>query len=282
MNPNLFIIGVQKSGTTSFHNWLGNHLEICVDSSLKDKHTVFSDDYKSIYQKAFEKCNARYYLDASVNYFYYHRFFIEKVSKSNKVIVFIRNPIQRAISAYKYNYMNGRDNRGLNNALDYDWRDTQDLQITHYNSNLTYVEHGLYYRRICDLKEKYGDNLKIFILEEIINDKNTFINEINSFLKIELHRDIPKDNISKNTKSYYLSMFINNENWLKENMKKIIGKDISKKIAMFVDKLNKTNDVSIKISDDLNRRLLSYYKSDIISLSKLLNRDLFKIWDISK
>lgn len=278
--PNLYIVGVQKCGTTSFYNWLANNDNIVTGYNLKDKHVLFEDNARSIFKNRF-KGVGKYYLDASVNYFFFHKKFLRLTDHTEKVLLFLRNPIDRVLSAYNYNYMNGRENRSLREALDYKWSNNQaSYELNYFNSNFTYVEHGLYYQGMKDIRQAFSENFKVFLLEEIIRNEEKFIREISSFLGLNLDPNIRKDNKSKSVRSYYLSKFLSNNNSVKSFLKTILNEKKLKKIAKKAKRLNyNTNQKKVdKIDNDLHNKLLLFYKSDIKKTSDFLGKDLMNIW----
>jgi len=107
-NPSIFlIIGAQKAGTTALHSYLIKHPHI-KGARIKEIHyfnsakrysrgaTFYHDHFK------FESNNKFLYLDASPSYLAspmaYHR--IYAYNPKIKMIVLIRNPIERAYSAW--------------------------------------------------------------------------------------------------------------------------------------------------------------------------------------
>ena len=102
--PNLFIPGAAKSGTTSLHNLLDQHPEICM-SSVKEpgywKNEKFKD-FKNIekenYLNLFMKSNHKIFGESTTAYMYYDSF-INNINSNYKVspkfIFILRNPIDR-------------------------------------------------------------------------------------------------------------------------------------------------------------------------------------------
>ena len=71
--PNVFLVGAQKSGTTSVYDWLKQHPNIDGEVHMKD-YPFFSEDH--LYEKGldyfsnfFNSCNSNVIVAGSVNCF---------------------------------------------------------------------------------------------------------------------------------------------------------------------------------------------------------------------
>lgn len=120
MQPNLFIAGFQKCGSSSLFQLLGQHPQVCT-SNPKETFALTDDSYenysfeKSIHNEDFKWDvffepirDVKYYLEASVCNFY-QQTALEYISNlpEKKVIFIVRNPIDRFVSTYYYYGGNG-------------------------------------------------------------------------------------------------------------------------------------------------------------------------------
>jgi hypothetical protein len=108
-NVNLFIVGAQKAGTTSLHDYLSTHPRIF----SADKKEVGYFSHQRNYEQGstwyhnhihFKKWifGKKFYLDATPGYFYKPQV-AERVLQYNseaRIVVMVRNPVDRAFSAY--------------------------------------------------------------------------------------------------------------------------------------------------------------------------------------
>ena len=112
--PTFLCIGPGKSGSSSLHYYLDQHPQICMSSP---KETRFFDLYYAKgmqwYSERFTVCQeniikVKEYGEASPQYFYLP--FVTSRIKKNfpniKLIVMIRNPVDRVISGWKYRKIN--------------------------------------------------------------------------------------------------------------------------------------------------------------------------------
>ncbi len=121
---NLFIVGAAKSGTTSIHQCLAQHKDVYA-GPLKEPHyfagghfnnapveykksiTLNYESYINNYKNAGD---ARYLLDSSVHYIYF-KDALQKIKEYNedaRIIIILRNPVERIFSHYKMIYKKGQ------------------------------------------------------------------------------------------------------------------------------------------------------------------------------
>ena len=113
MKVNTFIVGAPKAGTTSLHYYLQQHPEVCM-SAIKEPNFFtaanVSDLYYDVdpilneddYHLIFSDLKKKVVGEASVSYLYYP-LIADKIFEYNpkaKIIILLRNPVQRAFSHY--------------------------------------------------------------------------------------------------------------------------------------------------------------------------------------
>ena len=123
MNPNLFVAGVPKAGTTSLFHYLALHPDV-FPSSRKEPGFFHPFKIKDMdanleaYKKFFTgHSGQRYAIEATPGYFYGGKETanaINKYSPKSKVIIVLRNPVERVFSFYKYKKSLGHIDGNLN------------------------------------------------------------------------------------------------------------------------------------------------------------------------
>ncbi len=162
--PDFIIIGVARGGTTSLYNYLIEHPNI---GSAAKKEVHFFDYHfqkgMSWYRGHFPYSMRKYYeenirkLDFITGeaspYYMYHPYAPERVAKALpqvKLLVVLRNPIERAFSHYSWEVSWGNETLSFEEAIDREEeRIQQDLPILahHYGHNhqhFSYISRGLY------------------------------------------------------------------------------------------------------------------------------------------
>lgn len=305
--PNLFIVGMAKSATTSLYNALRQHPDIYFPEkkffpeytySLKEpryfshKYCVYPhrgpDDIKVIDERTikdlktylyfFSKSNKEKYLgDASADNLYYYKTAedIYKYNNKAKIIISLRNPIERTFSAYAHMRRYFREKLSFEKALA--------MEEKRLNKNYEflwgYKKGSLYYEAVKHYIDIFGkDNVFIILFDDIKNDFECVLKQTCKFLEIDdytfygiekVHNksDIPKKNI-KTFLYYYL--------FVKPGLlHRIVKKYMPLRIKRAIKNNCYTKQIEVyQIKERTRKYLLSYFKEDILKLEALIDRDL--------
>lgn len=168
MLPTFFIIGAQKSATTTLANALGRHPEVFVPR-IKELH-FFSGDFVysqfglSSYEKFFHNAGDKKIIgEASTSYSYQNRFpkAAERIGKhvpEAKIIYVVRHPIERAVSAWRHLLINR--SRGVSLSF---------ARSLHTEPSL--IEIGKYRNQLAPyLKHFDRSQVQVVFYEELIAD----------------------------------------------------------------------------------------------------------------
>ena len=165
--PNLFLVGVQKGGTTALAQFLGAHPEICLARN-KEAHVLDREDIDQWSAERMAKAYAarfahqngeRWRLDATPIYFYYPPALeaIARVQPQARLIVLLRDPVARAISHWRMEFGRGNEARGALAACALEpwrlWRERcrgQALGPAHRVAS--YADRGRYRRQLARLE----------------------------------------------------------------------------------------------------------------------------------
>jgi len=188
--PNAYIIGVQKAGTTSLHNWLAQHPDIYAPLELKDvdyfANPAIAANAKERLEKDFAGYNGeKVILQSQVNYMFYTGALerIKALTPEAKLIVILRDPVDRAISAYRYFKKMGNEKRSPEEALLYEPQ--TGLKYSKHNSDYTYIEHGMYGRQLEAVYQKFNPkNVLVLQFKELINQPKQLALKAFNFLAV--------------------------------------------------------------------------------------------------
>jgi len=215
---NLFIIGAQRSGSTMFAKTLDLHPKIKLITPIKPEPKYFLDrnyDGKQTYLDLLKKFkgNFDYFLEKSVSYIEHD----DALSRINcdfpdaKILVILREPVNRCWSNYKYSVENGIEKRGFSEAI----KNSNELD---FDSNISvnpfaYVKRGFYDKyleKVFNIFHK--KNIKVIIHEEFISSTESLYNifEWLNLQKINIPKNIFINKINK-TSSEYLNLESLNE-----------------------------------------------------------------------
>ncbi len=196
MLPNFLIVGAAKSGTTSLHKHLSRHPDVYMPDTKEPSFFVSQEvqgriptwvsseaDYDRLFEGAVSE-NLRG--EASVLYLYYWRQAIPriltKLGSATKILIVLRNPIDRALSAY-YDCQRFDANETLEfqealAAEEDRRRDTSISPMMHYQ------QMGLYYSMITAYKIHFSE-VKVILFEDLVSNEVETLREVAGFLKID-------------------------------------------------------------------------------------------------
>ena len=195
MSPNFFIVGGSKCGTTNISYHLNSHPKIFF-SELNEPYYFCQWDVPEEYNRSSMITNMKKYLDlfknvkneiiigeASSPYLScpHAAMEIKKVFPNSKILISVRNPIERAHSAYfSYQFMKPTKQKFLEMIKTHEKLINQ--KIFYIDSIL---ESGFYTKSIIRFQEIFGkENVKIIIFEDYIKNTNKNIDSILNFLEI--------------------------------------------------------------------------------------------------
>ncbi len=194
MNQYFFIVGAQRSGTTYLYHILAQHPEIEMATPVKPEPKFFLNDnlyFKGIqYYKNtfFSKNDSILRGEKSTSYMEYEKVAcrIAKVFPDSKIVFILRNPINRAISNYKFSVANGFESESIEFAF------YNEQQRTYNNNKVStspynYLKRGLYAKEISTYLQYFPRNqVKILIFEAFINNIKE-IKELYQFLEVNVN-----------------------------------------------------------------------------------------------
>lgn len=187
------IMGVQKGGTTALANNISHHPEIYIDPNpnpFKSEIHFFDINFKKgieFYKKHFdynkkivgEKTPDLIYLDYTFPY-------IQSINPYLKIILILRNPIHRAISAWKLNKKYFNETNTFEEAIELELLTKQNENKTFYTAVTHYLQRGLYYKQIQELLKWFSkDNLLILFNDEVKGNMEKEYNRVYKFLNLE-------------------------------------------------------------------------------------------------
>ena len=293
MLPNFLIAGATRSGTTSLFNYVKQHPLISF-SKLKEPRYFssydlklpqsgpgdFSVDEKLItnfknYKKLYQGINNKLVGDASSEYLYHYKSSVPEILKrlgDIPIIFVLRNPTDRAFSAYSNLVRDGRENLPFELAIEQE----RTRIFENYDMMWHYTEVSLYHKQISFFMKNFS-RIKIIIFENFITNKNKTVNEVFDFLNIPLVKINTKTIHSKSGKhkfKIFNKIFGRNTkfgNFNRDIIFKIIGKENLDKLSSLLLQKNKVDIMARKKLDQM-------FLEDIKKLEDLtkINLDIWK------
>ncbi len=224
-NRSLLVIGVHKGGTTSLYKYLGDHPAIC-QPLQKELHfftpLVYGQQTKSIevYYKNFTSCtDNQYLLDVSPSYLYGSLELIQAISALNepKIIVVLRNPVERFISFYKQGISSGRIDRKTDlstyiSQAESEFRKFEQDGIQKDTFENRGLREGCYALYLQEWMDHFRSDFKIVLFDDLIQNQKEILNDICAWLTLDPVYDnyeFTNENTSFTPKSQGLSTIAN-------------------------------------------------------------------------
>ena len=191
MQVNFVIGGTQKGGTSALDTFLRQHPEICMPETRKELH--FSDradedtDYKKYHANFKPKPEHRAIGEASPIYMYWETapYRIWKYNPKMKWILVLRNPVERAFSAWNMETKRGAENLSFKEAVEQEaerCREALPLQHRVYS----YIDRGFYAHQVRRLFNIFGaDKCLILLNEELRSDHKKTLRAVFDFLMVD-------------------------------------------------------------------------------------------------
>ncbi len=296
--PNTFIIGVQKAGTTTLDDWLSQHPSIYCYETLKDVHLFaryksFAEIEERLKQEPVAYKNEPIVLQSAVNYVFYESMLLQIAQRAPgaKLIVILRNPVQRSFSAYSYFTKMLREKRSVHEALMY--KPKTELPFSKENNDFTYIEHGMYAKQIKNCL-KYFRKEQLLVLDyEELKQPSFLLNKIFSFLQIDasFEPDLTPKNVTGTTKSASLQKGIIGQSKLKRFLIKYfvnpwmpVTKRKKLKAKLFEMNTGKGAGATVdkgmadKDTSDIKEYLRTCFAEDTKELDALLQTSFYDKW----
>ena len=268
-------IGAMKAATTWIYECLREHPEI--EIAHKDQRSIaffFKQEpsqedikeYISYFKKA-DSLKGDYHVEYLRDGAAMWR--MKKHNDDIKIIVCLRNPLERAWSHYNYyKFYTGKRNISFGQAVE----ESPDI-----------LDAGLYYKYLKSYFRVFErDKILILFFEDIASDKVNFIRGIYKFLGVDISFIPSSLDVKINLTAFkqtllgnffhnkILGPFLRNYRWGWEIKKSVIFK---KAIARFSEFWGGTKEGKA-VSPEIYSRLEKFYRADIEKLQTLINRDL--------
>ena len=284
IRPNLFIPGAAKSGTTSLHELLDVHADICM-SSIKEpifwnKNGPTISKKIEWYNSLFKNKDAHILGESTTSYMYFPKF-IEQIKAyydtDPKFIFILRNPIDRCYSHYWWMIGRGQEKKPFETVIKEDFN----RPFKEYGYVPDYYYHFGLYGKWLELFYQNFDakNIKIITMESLITNRLDTLNACLTFLNVSKLSAIPEIQANKTKKMSYPKAyhFIKKTASGKYKYTKIAKYFLSEKIIDSIK--DRLKSISLfekssqfeypKITSTQREWLYSLYKEDVSKLKQL-------------
>ena len=292
--PNFLIVGAAKSGTSSLHNYLNQHPEVFMPSYNKEgmkvkeprflikdlvQHRLHNgvwtiEEYQSLFEDVKDE---KVIGESTVLYLFYYKHAIKNIKhylgEDVKIIIILRNPADRAYSAFQHVSRGFKENNSFEESLEIETGRMESEE------NLTpmvmYKEMGMYYEMVKAYKESFK-NVHIIFYEDFRDNIESEMNKTYNFLEISSDFEIDfikRHNVGgKRWKDKKMKHLFMKDNPIKSILKSVLPKKFKK--GMRNNLVNVSTNKVVPMREKTRKGLNDYFKQDVEKLSELLNKDL--------
>jgi hypothetical protein len=285
--PNFFVIGAQKSGTTSLHEYLRVHPDIYLPEQKETKffvnNAIYCKGIEYYENEFFDKWNGESAIgEIDPEYMYFERGLTRIAEHLNladlKFICLLRQPVDRAFSHYLMTYRRGLEHLSFEDAIAAEPARIRqdDASRSHYS----YFDRGLYAKQLKRFMEVVDPSRMLFILsEELASSPEQEVARCLEFLQVEKNvTSIPLDQRFHQAavpRSASLLHWITADGWHKKMVRKILPNErLRLGLRAKLLSWNEKEGGNLELSAELRRELLLRYREDILELEGLTGLNL--------
>jgi hypothetical protein len=284
--PNCFLIGAMKAGTTALAGALSRHSQVFMpslkepqfftDRAFFNASKISQASYRSLYASATHMA-----IDASTWYLYDpdSARLIYEYNPNAKIIAILRNPADRAFSHWQYLM---RDRRCPHMTFFVGINDELKLLANGVNIHAyPYLGMGRYGK----LLERYYryfpcDQIRVFFYEDLIQSPNLILSELQAFLglsteMLRIESGVNAGGIPANT---YIHSLFNSPNPIRKTAKAFLpSHNFRRRLISLVNRKNLRKQC---LSSTERKSLVSIFSEDILEAEVLLGTSLAH-WRVS-
>ena len=287
----LAIIGAQKAGTTSLNKYLAQHPNIYThftqEFSMFGSTRDFDDGLeknikesvpKSVYENPEKNC----FVAKRVGVMYNEEIMqkLHQAFPACKIIVILRNPVERAYSAFKYCRMSGMEPyKQFEDAIFIN--DESRFKNQNFKRNCSYIFRSSYLKPVENIYRIFpAENVKIYLFEEIVKNLKQPLNEMVSLLGLSPFEFNTAKNYNEGaySKSDRLAQLAAPGSF--SGLKKFFSTEQRMKMKLFLKKLNAGRGKQSKeqLSASTREHLINVFKDEVAELQNISNLPLQNYW----
>jgi hypothetical protein len=285
--PNFMVVGGVKCGTTSLYYYMQAHPEICAPCKesylftpeLNRQATSYAKRYtEPEYRELFRKSvTDQTQAAGEISSIYLHCYEevvpeVWSVLGDVKIIIVLRNPVDRAYSHYSFFARDTRDSRTFEEAVE------KELEGAELPKPLQYVAMGYYAAQVRAYLERFSQ-VKIVLFDDLVADTAKTMADIYEFLGVDPNSGTVPDtvyNASGFPKCKWIQSLIFKPTAFKMKLREFVVRHVipEERFAWIMEKARSRNLKKIPLKPETRRFLSQHYRTHIEELEMLIHRDL--------
>jgi LPS sulfotransferase NodH len=290
--PNFLIVGAAKSGTTSLYEYLRAHPQIFMPERKEPSYfepkaggVKSWDEYCRLFERAgdFKRVG-----EASVSYLMSPEApaRIERaLGKNIDIVVLLRNPVDMAYSLWGHEIREGFEQLEFIDSVRDEARRLSDpdyeKSIRRWRYDMTYMHRARYAPQLQRYFDRFGrERVHVFLFEEFFRAGLPHYSKLLELLGVDHgHRPVEAaHNRAGTVRSKYVRRILRERMAWKESLKRFVPGALRARMMGALARFNRIDRPLPPISGEAIRFMWSELASDVETLSKQLDRDLWSIW----
>jgi hypothetical protein len=275
------IVGVEKAGTTSLLRYLSEHPEIASHKVMEMPYFVNDDIYHSGWNQSFKdyfdfNTNRKIILAKSVGCMYWNHV-PERLYQHNpnlKLIAVLRNPVDRAYSAYWYALQMGREDKMTFEEAILAENERLKTNIDYHLRYHAYLHRGLYGLQINQLLKFFTPTqIKIVAYEEFKEKPTDTVNTLFNFLELDSVKvnTLVRHNETSTEKNQIIAWLEHQNPITRKGISAFFSTNLKNKIRSLLEKANNKQALNIPpIDERIKSQLINFFKDDEVLLQQLI------------
>jgi hypothetical protein len=299
--PNVLLIGAAKSGPSSLYEYLRQHPQIYVPERpgpsffalegeeptlagpkawVANRRWVTERRYVSDlprYQALFRKARDEIAVGESSDLYLSTPEAAERIRHhipDVKLMAMLRNPVERAYSAYRYLVQGGYETLPtFEEALDAE----ESRVAANWDHEWQYARRGFYHeqlRRYFDLFDR--EQIRVFLYDDFAADPAAVLREVFAFLGVDpafTPDTSVRYNITGTPRSRLVHAMVARPSVARDLLRPFVPTTLRRRVRTAVMRRNLVSD-KVKMKQETRRRLVELYREDVLQLQGLIGRDL--------
>ena len=298
MLPNFLVVGAAKSATTSLYKYLEQHPEVYMspvkepyffsfvseppqfagpfDEKVNAAIVTSLTDYERLFEgvreeQAVGECsNAYLYFPQSAQN-------IKRYIPGCRILIMLRDPVERAYSHYLQHVMLGTEPLSFEDALVAEEQRRRQSWRWHYH----YIAQGKYHKQVQRYYEVFGrDQVQVYLFEEAKERPLVLMRSICRFLGVDVAFDgytFAVHNPTGAARKGWLYDFISRPNFIKKMTRPFTSAALRMKLFGAIKQHLDTSHAFTEapaMLPETHERLRDLYREDCLKLQDLIRRDL--------
>ncbi|MGH6904576.1 MAG: sulfotransferase family protein [Geminicoccaceae bacterium] len=294
--PNFLIIGSQSAGTTSVYNYLKQHPQVYVSPTKETNFFVYEGHnldisphlppgvttlaaYQALFSdvlehKAIGEASPLYLVDPHAAERIRH--YIPKA----RLIAILRDPAERAHTAYWMRVRDGRERRSFEQAIDQEmsgrFDESLDFALRYYVRWGLYATHLKTYLALFDQAQ-----LAVYLFDDLRADPAKFMGKLFRFLEVD-DAFIPDTSVRYNASGLSRSKPLQplfRKSSITRALRRALPDSLGRRAASFQEHWRSRELSKPSMPPKLRRKLVARYQSEILELQGMIKRDLSRWLD---